>query len=353
MEKKSIVHKLKAKKQALWVAGAVIFAAGLGYGSARILAPKAQDTPEHKAGDHAAQPKAKPGFFGKIYTTYVEAWESVQYKLKEIKLAELQNDRLKLQNLQLRLQAEQVGFDCNADFSKSKTGDVELKLNAETGAKVGRTLASLQYKAPTNLTHDQLYTLGVSYFKAGENEKAAVIFTWLTGLAGSDAFKTPRNLLMTGVAWYRLDNFETAQIYFDQVLKLADVAANLPYHAQARLWKALSSERVEKHHRAQFWLMELVDYHPQSMEASWVNGPNAGKLNLLRRGTRHVASEHSEHDEDLEQDHVPQSLKDGGKDAGKDAGKEGEAVDGESNQAHKTPAETHGGSGDHGSDAHH
>jgi hypothetical protein len=124
---------------------------------------------------------------------------------------------------------------------------------------------------PTNLVPGQLYTLGISYFKAREDEKAAVIFTFLTGLDDSDVFKTPKNFLLTGIAWYRLDNFATADRYFDRALKAPEKAENLQTLAHARLWKALTASRINKHTQSQFWLTELIDHHPLSVEATWVN----------------------------------------------------------------------------------
>jgi tetratricopeptide (TPR) repeat protein len=136
---------------------------------------------------------------------------------------------------------------------------------------VGRDLASIQYRVPTNLVPGQLYTLGVSYFKGREDEKAAVIFTFLTGMDDNDSFRNPRNYMLTGIAWYRLDNFATADRYFDRALKAPEAPENLQVLAQARLWKALTSQRLTKHTQAQFWLTELVDHHPLSLEASWIN----------------------------------------------------------------------------------
>jgi hypothetical protein len=210
-----------------------------------------------------------------VLETYVQAYHDVQVKVDMIRTAVQDNERLRLENANLRLRAESLQFDCTNREAANRTRELELQLDKETGARVGRTLASIHYTAPTHLLPPQLYTLGVSYFKGREDEKAAVILTYLTGLEENDSFKTPKNYLMTGVTWYRLDNFELADQYFAKVLQAPESPENLSYHAQARLWRGLASERMNKHTKAQFWLRDLIDHHPHSTEAEWVNSREA------------------------------------------------------------------------------
>jgi len=199
------------------------------------------------------------------------AWESVQDKVDALHKAEADAESLKLENAHLRLKLESLQFDCHAADAELSTKQLELKLTEETWSKVGHSLASIQYKHPGHLLPAQLYTLGVSYFKGREDEKAAEILSFLTGLEENSTYKSPRNFLMTGVAWYRLDNFDTAEHFFDKVMETPDTPENLPFHAHARLWKALVSERLGKHTQSQSILRDLVDHHPHSTEADWVN----------------------------------------------------------------------------------
>lgn len=157
-----------------------------------------------------------------------------------------------------------------------------MKLNEETGARVGRILAGIDYRPPGHLLPDQLNTLALSYFRAGENEKSAVLFTFLTGLEENQTYKTPKHYLLTGVSWYRLDHYRAADEYFDKVLAVEAAPEVLQYHAQARLWKALTAEKTQKRSRAQHFLRELVDHHPRSMEAAWVNPHSAAGIGLGR-----------------------------------------------------------------------
>jgi hypothetical protein len=132
-------------------------------------------------------------------------------------------------------------------------------------------LASIPYKPPRELLPFQLYTLGISYLKAGEDEKAAVILTTLTSHADYHSYQTAENLLLTGVAWFRIENFTLAESYFDEVLKVPEGLDTIQYQAQARLWKAVLAKRSSKEMKAPYWLRELIDHHPHSDEASWIN----------------------------------------------------------------------------------
>jgi outer membrane protein assembly factor BamD (BamD/ComL family) len=188
----------------------------------------------------------------------------------------------------LRLELEAAHFGSHSAQAAEKTQEIEHSAGKAGGSGVARDVASIPYEVPTDLMPAQLYTLGVSYFKAHEDEKAAMIFTFLTGLKDSDAFKTPKNFLMTGVAWYRVDNYAKADQFFDKVIQLEPADDNLQLQAHARLWKAMAASRMGKHSKAQFWLNELMDHHPHSPEAGWVNG----KTHPATEAHRGVASEH-------------------------------------------------------------
>lgn len=225
---------------------------------------------DHKAqSDEAHAPK---GFVQKVLSLYDWAWTSSWHKIYDLQEAVEKSERLEIENANLRRWAEMLRFDCSALDSLRKTREIELRLDAEAGARIGRTLASIQYRAPGHLMPNEQYTLGVSYFKGREYEKAAVIFSMLTGLDGFDEFKTPENFLVTGVAWYHLDHLKEAGMYFEKVLAIESDKEVLPYHAQARLWSALVADRKGGRSKAQGWLKELLDYHPHSEQVDWING---------------------------------------------------------------------------------
>jgi tetratricopeptide (TPR) repeat protein len=205
-------------------------------------------------------------------------FESVQAKVDSLARAMDENERLRLENAHLKLRVEGLQFDCQSRKAEKTTRSYELKLDPQTGSQIGRTLASIGYRIPDQLAPDQLYVLGVSYFRAGENEKAAALLTFLTNLEDHATYRNPRDWLMTGVAWYRLENFEAAGKYFEKVVQSAGQREEThAYHAQALLWKALTASRTGKKAKAQYWLRELLDHHPYSREAQWVNAGKFGK----------------------------------------------------------------------------
>src|SRR5690606_8426762 len=138
------------------------------------------------------------------------AVEDVQTKVDELKRADEENRRLRLENANLRRWAESLRFNCSYGDARGQSEEIGLRLAKETGMRVGRALASIPYSLPAHLLPSQLFTLAASYFKAGENEKAAVILTYLTGLDDDDSYKNARNYLMTGVAWYRVEHLKLA-----------------------------------------------------------------------------------------------------------------------------------------------
>ncbi len=216
------------------------------------------------------------GKLGHLGSTVQEAGESVQEKVEELSDAVYVRERLELENAQLRHWIEDEKFNCRTLAAERKTKEISMRLNEKTGALVGRTLASIDYRPPTHLLPNQLLTLAVSYFKAGESEKSAVIMTFLTGQEENDTYKTPKNYLLTGISWYRVDHFNLAQSYFDKILQEKPAKELLGYQAQARLWSALVSKRLGQASKSQEWLTKLLDHHPHSMEAAWVNRSIAG-----------------------------------------------------------------------------
>jgi hypothetical protein len=209
--------------------------------------------------------------FSHLISIYGQAWVRVEAKLNELREADEEKYKLRLENANLKLNIEALQFKCHAHEGAATTESYELKLAKETGARVGRSLQSIDYKAPTHLLPSQLYSLGIAYLNSREDEKAAVVFTSLTGLENNDSYKTAKNLLLTGVSWYRLENYTLADAYFDDVLKTPEVASASQYQAQARLWKALIAKKSSQEGNSQRWLKEVLEHHPHSTEANWIN----------------------------------------------------------------------------------
>ena len=244
---------------------------------------------------HHAVPQAvkKRGWFANLFSPFMDAYESAQEKMDRLSKADQENTKLALENANLRFQLESLKLAGGEKGAKHETEEKGFKINQETGAKIGRTLASISYKPPAHLLPDQLYALGVSYFKAREDEKAAVIFTVLTNLEEVQTYKNPQNFLLTGVAWYRVDNFELANLYFDWALKSPEKDENLKLQAQARLWKGLSAERSKNHAESQHWLKDLLDHHPHAMESEWVNEVDQSERKSYKEVKRAPTSVHS------------------------------------------------------------
>ena len=262
---KALFSELGGKKVAA-VAVVVIAAGGGAFMMKGKKAAKAEHGHEAEAHGEEAIAHHSPGLFGR----FSDAFDSIQVKVDQIRRLDLENAKLKLENAQLRVKLEGSQFECGVAQSKQLTEKYSSDLAAQTGSKVGRTLASIGYRAPTHLLPKQLHALGVGYLKAREYEKSAVIFTLLGDIPKDTIYKAPSHQVLTGMTWYRLKNWDMADFYFDRALK-SEGDENLQYQAQARLWKALVAKSRGKTQQSQFWMQELVDQHPHSPEANWIN----------------------------------------------------------------------------------
>ncbi len=215
-------------------------------------------------------------------TPWLTTWVSVtmgfiqhaQVKVDHIRSLDEKYSQLMVENAALKDEFEAFKFEEEAKFGALQTKVLAKRLSQETGVRTGRTIASVNYKIPTELSSPQLYTLGLSYFLSQEDEKAAVVLTSLMSL--DKAYRTAKNFLMAGVIWYRLDNLAQADQSFDSVLKPPAVRADDQgalerYQAEARLWKALVAKRLQSEDQSQYWLKDLLDHHPHAVETSWIN----------------------------------------------------------------------------------
>lgn len=213
----------------------------------------------------------------RIWQIYGEAFINLQNKVDDVRMAQQTSDRLQLENSNLRLRIETMAFQCQTTGGAKTTKEIEAKLMTETGSKIGRTLAGIPYQVPTHLEPTQLFTVAINQFQNHEDEKAVKVLSFLAGMDDSDAYKNARTYLMLGVAWYRLDNMGLAEANFNNVIKAPNTPVNLPFQAQARLWKGIVAEKMGKHLKAQSYLKDLIDYHPHARESAWVNSTEANR----------------------------------------------------------------------------
>lgn len=213
----------------------------------------------------------KPIFKVGLVQAINDAALSVQNKLIDLNRAVDENVALRVENAQLHRQIETKMFDRQVAESKKATEEKTVELVKKGGSPVARLVEDIQFEVPKNVSLSNLFTLSASYIRAEEYEKAAKILHYLIYEQGNASYQTAQNMLLLGVVFYRLDHFEGADQQFSLVLKTESVEANLKYQAQARLWKALVAERTHRVAKAQYWMHDLVDHHPKSVEASWVN----------------------------------------------------------------------------------
>lgn len=295
-QEQGTVAKLKAHKFQLGLGLSIVaLIAGVsGLALSRNHGHTQAHTHGHSKGSTASTEKET------LWQVYANAVVSVQEKIEALRKADEENEKLRKENAHLRLVLESEHYEKYAEKAQKETQAFQWKLSKDTGSKTGRTLASIGYKIPQDLLPAQLYSLGLSYFKMREDEKAAVIFTFLTGMEGDESFKTPANHLLTGIAWYRVENFELADYYFEQVLQSPETVNSRRYHGQAKLWKGLIAEKTGKHVKAQYWLRDVLDHDPHSVEARWVNHSASDETEEVKREPASAAEPSTESSDEAE-----------------------------------------------------
>ncbi len=206
--------------------------------------------------------------------TYAHAFHSVGDKLVELERSHSENAYLRLENLKLRSKLKADQFRKAASAADGETSELAEELEEEAGTPIARTLASIDYHAPISLPHHQMLALAADYFKKGDYERSVVLMHRLLGRQDRN-FRTPRNLLLTAVCWYHLDHLNHANRLLGELLKQPEERETLQYMAQGRLWKALTERKLDNKTESQKWLTELLDHHPHSIEASWINSREA------------------------------------------------------------------------------
>lgn len=204
----------------------------------------------------------------------IHAIDNVQKKAQELAESHAENEVLRKENQYLRLE---LGVDNNEKrslASERKTKEIGLQLEKETGLKTGRVVETLKYKVPPNLLPQNLYLLGLTYLRDGKNEAAAAIFHFLMNGSDGKTYQTPTNFVLAAIAWFRVDHVDLAESYLDSVLKLSPDSGDEVMRLQAvsRMWMAAIEKKRGNEKLSKKWLHEILDFHPKSLEARWING---------------------------------------------------------------------------------
>ncbi len=219
--------------------------------------------------------KRTTGVLDEIMATYragyQQAFQDVQERIAELRKLEVENMKLRLREAQLKTELETAQFECRSIKSEKISEEIRARLEEKTGSRTGRLPAGIPYRVPAQLPPSELYTLGVSFLRAGENEKAALIMDYLTRSEEKNSYQRPQDFLTAGVAWYRIQNYKEADAAFERSLSVEANEDELQHQGQARLWRALVARKLKHSDQEQFWMRQVLDHHPHSVESSWIN----------------------------------------------------------------------------------
>jgi hypothetical protein len=191
-------------------------------------------------------------------------------KVDNLATADLQEEKLLRELASTKRELEIERAKATESEQKSESHQVAGKLKKQAGSHLARMPEAISYRAPKNMQTHQLVVLGMEYFRKHDYEKSAVIFHDLMTRKEETAYQRPDHFMVTAISWYKLKHFELASTYLDRVEKTAEKGGSL--YRQAILWKSLVKKSVGDGNGSQKLLTRLISYHPQSEEASLING---------------------------------------------------------------------------------
>ena len=223
-----------------------------------------------------------------VLGTYKKHFFSFLGNLDEMRELDADNIRLnqKLAALEMKIEVKEATL---AEHDAERvTHETSERLKKESGSELARVLSSIEYRPPSHLLPNELYVLGLGYFRKGEYEQAAVIFSQLIHMKEESAYQKPQNYLMCGISWYKIKELRLAEENFSAAKKTTTIED--PIYRTADLWNAFLFETKGKKHEAQEVLTSMIARFPHSDEVQWVNGNRkpAAKDSYHEQAENHV-----------------------------------------------------------------
>ncbi len=213
-------------------------------------------------------------------------------KVDNLATADLQEEKLLRELASTKRELEIERSNASESEQKKDSHTVAGKLKKQAGSHLARVPDAISYRSPKNMQTHQLMVLGMEYFRKHDYEKSAVIFHDLMTRKEEVAYQRPDHFMVTAISWYKLKHFELASSYLDRVEKTADKGGSL--YRQAILWKSLVRKSVGDGNGSQKLLTRLISYHPQSEEASLINGKRKPS-SIPKVVEHHANAEHENH----------------------------------------------------------
>lgn len=253
--------KEKTKKFFAGTFGSLLVATLVLAGVAAALAPVLKEVMHSEIGQHVKE-------MG-LTETYRFYFHEAKTRLEELEQADRENAELRRRVDILEKERDRESLE-KVEKTMHVQQDVQAKIQKEqTGSEIGQSLLQLKYEPPTNLMPHQLYALAVGYVRKNENQQAAAILTRLVDLKEDKSYKRPEVFLITGVAWYRLENWKMAETFFEKAI--SGSSDSMQVHRQAKVWRALLLRKTGQEQLAQKIMIDLIAKSPHSSEAKWIN----------------------------------------------------------------------------------
>ena len=163
-------------------------------------------------------------------------WKNFLAKIEHLRSLEAKYEALLQEHEKLKKEyfvLENQLDSLRAQSESTHLAEENLRL---TGSPVGRSPASVDYKVPEGLDHEQRYALAFDHMRERRYGAAAVSFESFLHEPEGAAYQTANAFYTAGVAWFQLDNFNKARAYFDIALQKAEGDEKAKIRHKVELW---------------------------------------------------------------------------------------------------------------------
>lgn len=174
----------------------------------------------------------------------VSWWKSLNQKAKDMAELEARYEALRREHETLRnefYRLEHEHAELTAQLHSQKTASESL---AATGSRLGRTPASISYRAPAGLDSQGLLALGYEHLREKRFAEAAVTFETLLSQPESAAVQGAGAYYSAGVAWYQINNFRKAREAFEAAKAHADGEERERVRKKVELWMRVIDRKL-------------------------------------------------------------------------------------------------------------
>jgi tetratricopeptide (TPR) repeat protein len=173
----------------------------------------------------------------------IDIYNRLEFKANELLLIESQHRQLQKKYFELQHDYFELETRHNNLLAKVQSGEEAVKNIRLTGSKEGRSLSTIPYSVPSNLTVEQKYLLAFSHMREGRFEEAAKTFDQVLSIPEGALYQTAQTFYESGVAWFEIKNYKKAREAFQATKIRADGVGKPEMLRKVELWMKILDQR--------------------------------------------------------------------------------------------------------------